>query len=161
MPYRAPLTDFRFLFNHVVGLSQVTATDLFADATDDTVEAILTEAGRLTENVIAPLQRAGDKHPARLENGIVRTSPGFAEGYRAIAEGGWVGMAASPAAGGMGLPMTVTTAVNEMMAAGCLSLSLNPLMTQGQIEALEHHASDQIMRKNVGHFRENDTSGRQ
>ncbi|MES2665449.1 MAG: acyl-CoA dehydrogenase [Pseudomonadota bacterium] len=144
MPYRAPVTEFRFLFDHVVGLHQVAATDLFADATPDTVEAILTEAGRLAENVLAPLQRAGDKHPARLENGVVRTSPGFADGYRAIVEGGWVGMSASPDQGGMGLPMVVATAVNDMMASACLSLQLNPLMTQGQIEALEHHASDAI-----------------
>ena len=106
--------------------------------------AILAEAGKLCENVLAPLNRAGDKHPARLENGVVRTSPGFAEGYRAIADGGWVGMAASPEFGGMGLPMTLTTAVNEMMGSACLALQLNPLMTQGQIEALEHHASDAI-----------------
>ncbi len=144
MPYRAPLADFRFLFDHVVGLAQVTSTDTFADATPETVEAVLTEAARLCENVLAPLQRPGDQHPARLENGVVRTSPGYAEGYRAIAEGGWVSMSASPEFGGMGLPITVTTAVNEMMGSACLSLQLNPLMTQGQIEALEHHACDAL-----------------
>ncbi|MGB8812054.1 MAG: acyl-CoA dehydrogenase [Paracoccaceae bacterium] len=144
MPYRAPITDFRFLFDHVVGLDQVAATDLFAEATPETVEAILLEAGKLCENILAPLQRAGDLHPARLENGVVRTSPGFAEGYRAIVDGGWVSIAANPEFGGMGLPMTLTTAVNEMMGTACLSLQLNPLMTQGQIEALEHHASDAL-----------------
>ena len=106
--------------------------------------AILGEAGKLCEEVLAPVQRAGDQHPAVLENGVVRTSPGYAEAYNAIAEGGWVSIAAGPDYGGMGLPMTLTTAVNEMMSAACLSLQLNPLMTQGQIEALEHHASDEI-----------------
>ena len=144
MPYRAPLSDFRFLYQHVVGLNQVSATALFADATPDMVEAILTEAGRLCAETLAPLNRAGDRHPARLENGVVRTSPGFADGYRAIADGGWVGMTASPDHGGMGLPMAVAAAVNEMMASSCLALQLNPLMTQGQIEALEHHASGAI-----------------
>ncbi len=144
MPYRAPVADFRFLFANVVGLEQVTATDRFAEADADVVDAILTEAAKLCEEVLAPLQRAGDTHPARLENGVVRTSPGFAEGYRAIAEGGWVSTSADPAHGGMGLPLAVTTAVNEMMASACLALQLNPLMTQGQIEALEHHASDEI-----------------
>ena len=144
MPYRAPLSEFQFLYAHVVGLEQVSGTALFADASADMVEAILAEAGRLCEETLAPLNRMGDKHPARLENGIVRTSPGFAEGYRAIAGGGWVGMTASPEHGGMGLPMAVATAVNEMMASACLALQLNPLMTQGQIEALEHHASDAL-----------------
>ncbi|MEL6884497.1 MAG: acyl-CoA dehydrogenase [Pseudomonadota bacterium] len=144
MPYRAPVDDYTFLFNHVVGLDQVTATDRFAEATQDVTNAILTEAGKLCEDIMAPLQRPGDLHPARLENGVVRTSPGYGDGYKAIAEGGWIGMSADPEYGGMGLPMTVTTAVNEMMSAACLSLQLAPLMSQGQIEALEHHASDEI-----------------
>jgi len=144
MTYRAPVDDFRFIFQHVADLPRATATDRFADATPDVIDAILIEAGKLCEDRLAPLQRVGDQHPARLENGKVRTTPGFAEAYQAIAEGGWVSIAASPDFGGMGLPMAVTTAVNEMMSGACLSLQLNPLMTQGQIEALEHHASDAI-----------------
>ncbi len=146
MSYRAPVTEYQFLFDHVVGLDQVSATERFGEATRDVTTAILIEAGRMCEEVMAPLQRAGDEHPAVLENGVVRCSPGYVEGYRAIAEGGWVSIAASPEYGGMGLPMAVTTAVNEMMSAACLSLQLCPLMTQGQIEALEHHASDAIKR---------------
>jgi hypothetical protein len=144
MPYRAPVDEYRFLFEQIVGLSHVVETDRFAEATPDMTAAILAEAARLCEEVLYPLQRNGDLHPARLENGVVRTSPGYAEGYRAIADGGWVSISAHPDHGGMGLPMTVTTAVNEMMSSACLSLQLNPLMTQGQIEALEHHASDDL-----------------
>ncbi len=143
MPYRAPLSEFSFLLD-VVGFAKVSATARFAEASADTVAAILAEAGKLCETTLAPLNRAGDKTPARLENGVVRTSPGFAEGYRAIAEGGWIGMAASPEYGGMGLPISVATCVNDMMGSACLALQLNPLMTQGQIEALEHHASDAL-----------------
>ena len=144
MPYKAPLDEYQFLFDHIVGFSKVTQTDRFSETTPDLVSAILGEAGKLCEEVLAPVQRAGDQHPAVLENGVVRTSPGYAEAYNAIAEGGWISIAAGPDYGGMGLPMTLTTAVNEMMSAACLSLQLNPLMTQGQIEALEHHASDEI-----------------
>ena len=144
MPYRAPLTDLRFVLDHVVGFADVAATDRFAEASPETVDAILAEAGRLCEETLAPLNRNGDKHPARLENGVVRTSPGFADGFRAITEGGWVGIAADPAHGGMGLPLALATCVNDMMGSACLALQLNPLMTQGQIEALENHASDAI-----------------
>ncbi|MEX0310729.1 MAG: acyl-CoA dehydrogenase [Tateyamaria sp.] len=144
MPYRAPVSDYEFLFRHVVGLDQITATERFADATPDVVSAILTEAGKMCEEVLAPLQRPGDLEPARLENGVVSTSPGYPEGWKAIAEGGWIGMSGSPDYGGMGLPMAVTSAVNEMMSAACLSLQVAPLMSQGQIEALEAHASDEL-----------------
>ena len=144
MPYRAPAADHRFILDHIVDYAQVAATTRFADATPDTVAAILTEAAKLCDDVLAPLNRGGDLTPARLENGVVRSSPGFADGYRAIAAGGWVGLAASPDHGGMGLPMALNTAVNEMMSGACLSLQLKPLLTQGQIEALEHHASDEL-----------------
>ncbi|MEP6065629.1 MAG: acyl-CoA dehydrogenase [Paracoccaceae bacterium] len=144
MTFRAPVEDFLFLFDHVVDLAKVRETERFGEATDDLVRAILSEAGKLSEEVLTPLQRPGDLQPAALENGVVRTSPGYAEGFKAIAEGGWVGMAADPEYGGMGLPITVTHAVNEMMSSACLSLQLAPLMSQGQIEALEHHASDEI-----------------
>ncbi len=144
MPYRAPSDDFIFMFDHVVNQHQVRQTERFGEATDDLTRAILTEAAKLSDDVMAPLQRNGDLTPAKLENGVVRTSPGFADGWKAIAEGGWIGMSADPAHGGMGLPMSLTTAVNDMMAGACLSLQLAPLMSQGQIEAIEHHASDAI-----------------
>jgi acyl-CoA dehydrogenase len=144
MPYRSPITDFRFIMDHVVGFDQVAATERFADATPDMCDAILTEAAKLSDEVLAPLQKSGDQHPAALENGVVRTSPGFGDGFKAIADGGWIGISASPDNGGMGLPLTLATTVNDMMAGACLSLQLNPLMCQGQIEALEHHASDAI-----------------
>ncbi|WP_414897352.1 acyl-CoA dehydrogenase [Rhodovulum sp. YEN HP10] len=144
MAYRAPVEEIRFILEHVAGLPDVVATERFAEATDDVTAAILDGAGRLCDEVLAPLQRPGDLHPARLENGVVRTSPGYAEGYRAIAEGGWVALSAPAEHGGMGLPTALSTAVNDMMSGACLSLQLNPLLTQGQIEALCHHASDEI-----------------
>ena len=144
MPYTSPVAEFEFLMRHVVGYDRVAATDLFTEASPDIVHAILTEAGKMCDTILAPLNRAGDLAPARLENGVVRITPGFAEGYRAIADGGYIAMSADPEHGGLGLPMTVTTAVNEMIAGSCLAIQLNPLMTQGQIEALEHHASDAI-----------------
>jgi len=144
MPYSAPVGDFRFLMDHVVGFDNVAATAQFAEATPDMTGAILSEGAKMCEDILAPLNRAGDLHPAHLENGVLRTSPGFAEGYNAIATGGWIGMSASQEIGGLGLPMTLTTAINDMMASACLALQLNPLMTQGQIEALAHHASDAI-----------------
>ncbi|KIC11875.1 acyl-CoA dehydrogenase [Leisingera sp. ANG-M1] len=144
MTFRAPVSEYEFLMNHVIGYEAIPETERFAEASTDMVSAILNEAGKLCDEVMAPLQRNGDLHPAHLENGVLRTSPGFAEGYQAISEGGWVGISASEEHGGMGLPQTVATAVYEMMAGACLSLQLAPLLSQGQIEALEHHASDAL-----------------
>ncbi len=142
MPYRAPVRDLRFILEHVAGFARVAATPRFAEATPELADAILAEAGRIATDVIAPLNRAGDLNPARLENGAVVSSPGFAEGYRALAEGGWVGIAARPEHGGMGLPISLALAVDDMLSGACLALQLKPLLSKGQIEALEHHASD-------------------
>ena len=144
MTFRAPVPEYQFLLNHIIGYSEISATERFSEASDDVVTAILTEAGKFCDEVMAPLNRGGDLQPAYLENGVLRTSPGYAEGWQAISEGGWIGMSAAEDFGGMGLPMTLTTAVNEMMSGACLSLQLAPLMSQGQIEALEHHASDAL-----------------
>jgi acyl-CoA dehydrogenase len=144
MGYRAPVAEIAFQLARVIGAGRLAETERFAEAGEETVVPVLAEAAKVAEGLVA-LNRAGDMHPARLENGVVRTSPGFAEGYRTIAEGGWVGMAADPEHGGMGLPVTLLACVNEMIGSGCLALQLCPLLSQGQIEALEHHA-DPAMR---------------
>ncbi|NND42992.1 MAG: acyl-CoA dehydrogenase [Silicimonas sp.] len=144
MPYTSPVSDIRFILDHVVPFEQVTGTERYSEATADMVSAILTEAGRLSDEVLAPLNRVGDENPARLENGVVRTSPGFDEAFRAIAEGGWIGLTADPDYGGMGLPVALGTPITDMMSGACLALQLNPLLTQGQIEALEAHGSDAL-----------------
>ncbi len=144
MPYQSPVADMRFILDHVVGFGALAETEHFAEATPEIAEAILSEAARLCDEVLAPLNRSGDLSPAVLENGVVRTSPGFAEGYRAIAEGGWVAISANPEHGGMGLPVTLAMAVNDMMSGSCLALQLSPLMTQGQLDALEEHAAPEM-----------------
>ena len=144
MSYRAPVKEMTFYLENVLNAGRISQTERFAEATAEMTEAILGEAARMSEDILAPLNVAGDLHPAKLENGVTRCSPGFDAGYKAIAEGGWVGMAGDPAYDGMGLPLTLTSCVGEMMSSACLSLALNPLMTQGQIEALEHHASDEL-----------------
>ena len=144
MTYRAPVSEMRFLLDHVLGADRLAGTERYAEATPETVEAILGEAAKLAEEVLAPLRRAGDLEGARLENGVVRATPGFAEAYGRLAEGGWVGIAADPEHGGMGLPVILLTCLNEMCSAANIALSLAPLLTQGQIEALEHHAPDAV-----------------
>ena len=144
MTYRAPVADHRFILHHVVGYGALAQTDRFAEADEETTDAILTEAAKMAEEVLAPLNREGDLHPAKLENGIVRSSPGFAEGYRAIAEGGWVGLAGSPDYGGMGLPTALHTSVFEMIGSGCMALELCPVLALGAIEALQDHATEEL-----------------
>ncbi|MGB3316881.1 MAG: acyl-CoA dehydrogenase family protein, partial [Albidovulum sp.] len=144
MSYRAPVGDIRFILNHVVPMAPVSGTARFAEATPDLAEAILTEAGKLCDTVLTPVQRNGDMTPALLENGTVRCSPGYIEAFGAIRDGGWVSVSAPAEHGGMGLPQCLNMAIHDMMSGACLSLQLSPLMTQGQIEALDHHASDDL-----------------
>ncbi len=152
MTYRAPVESILFLLRSVLDYREVSATERFRDASDDACAAILGEAAKLSETELAPLNRTGDRQPPELENGVVRCPPGFLEAYRAIADGGWVGISAAPDYGGMGLPVTLQMAVGEMMSSACLALALNPLMTQGQIGALERHGDEPQRRLYLPHL---------
>ncbi len=144
MAYAAPLEEVRFLMDEIVGFGRVRATARFAEATGDVTDAALAEAGRLCAEVLAPLRRVGDACPARLENGVVRTAPGLAEAYARIAAGGWISVSAPPDHGGMGLPVTLQTALNDMMSAANLGLHTCILLSQGQIEAIAAHGSQEL-----------------
>jgi len=143
MPYTAPTRDIRHCLDHIIGFERLAQTERFAEATADTVDAILEELAKLSSDTLAPLQVPGDVG-CRVENGGVTTPEGFKAGYAAISEGGWLGLAADPEAGGMGLPLTLQTAANEMFSSACLSLSLCPLLSQGAIEAVSHHGSPEL-----------------
>ncbi|MER5170735.1 acyl-CoA dehydrogenase family protein [Thioclava kandeliae] len=141
MGYRAAAGDIRFILDHLTPLPQLYGSAAFPDLSPDLAGSILTEAARISDEVLAPCNRAGDLYPARLENGKVVTSPGFRAAYTALAEGGWVALAAPEAYGGMGLPQALGLAVNDMMTGANMALHLKLMLTQGQIEALSHHGS--------------------
>ena len=142
MTYRAPVAEMRFLLEHVLGAGRLAETARFAEATPETVEAILGEAARLAEDVLAPLRRAGDLDAGaageRRGAHDARASP---RPTGALAEGGWVGIAGRPRARRHGAAGDARSPASARCSpAANLALSLCPLLTQGQIEALEHHA---------------------
>ena len=144
MSYKAPIEEYRFLFNHIFDLDVLLESGKFGQVDAEDIDLFLAAMARIAEETIAPLQRSGDRQPAELLNGIVKTSPGFQAGYDLLTESGLVGVSANPQYGGMGLPKLVQNALNEFINGACISLGLNPLLTQGQIEALELFASEEI-----------------
>ncbi|MDG2354590.1 MAG: acyl-CoA dehydrogenase family protein [Paracoccaceae bacterium] len=144
MSYLAPTDEMKFLLRDLFSICDKSDSGKNLNFDDETVDSILDEVSRLTEHVISPINRDGDLNPAIFEGGKVTLPPSFSMAYDAIAKGGWVGISGQPKYGGLGLPMVLTTCVNEILSSGCLSLGLNPLMTQGQIAALENHASEEI-----------------
>ncbi|MEC9345037.1 MAG: acyl-CoA dehydrogenase [Pseudomonadota bacterium] len=141
--YAAPVRELSFVLNHIAGLKDVAALPGFEAADPDLVEQILEEAARLAGGVLAPLNRAGDQVGARLENGVVRTAPGFADAWKQFRDGGWNGVPFDPELGGGGLPWLVTIALTEMWNSANIGFSLCPLLNQGAIDALEAHGSEE------------------
>ena len=140
--YEAPIDDYKFVIDHVIGLDQLMANTGHNDISIDLVEAVLSEAGKLAADVIAPLNHSGDQAGAtRNDDSSVTTPNGFANAYAALAEGGWTSMEAREEFGGQNLPMVVTTAVNEFWQAANMAFALCHLLTQGQIYALQKSAS--------------------
>ena len=141
MTYTAPLADMRFALREVAGLQQVASLPGYEHATDDTIDAVLEEAAKLAGNGLAPLNRDGDKVGARLENGVVRSAPGFAGIYKEFVEGGWNSLPFDPEYGGQGMPWLLAATVQEMWQAANMGFGLVLLLNQGAIDAIHHHGS--------------------
>ena len=146
MSYAAPLADMRFILKEVAGFDELARLPGYEAASSDLVEAILDEAAKLAGNVLAPLNQPGDRTGSVLENGVVRTPPGFREAYAKYVEGGWNGLAFDPEYGGQGLPLTLAIPVAEMWNSACMSFALCPLLTVGAVELLQAHGSQEQKR---------------
>ena len=141
--YKAPVADTMFLLTDVFGLHRYENLPRFADAQIDVVEAVLSEGGKLAEEVLQPLNLPGDQEGCRrLPDGSVVTPKGFKEAYKAYVEGGWVGIAGSPAYGGQGLPHFLSVALNEYALAANLAFTMYPALTKGATDALLAHGDD-------------------
>ena len=146
MTYRAPVRDMAFLLNEVAGLKALAGQGDFAALTPDLIEAVLEEGAKLAGNVIAPLNKSGDSEGVRLEADGVKTASGFADAYRQWVEGGWGSIAATPEYGGQGLPLALSTVMQEMWNAANMSFGLCPILSQGAVEALTAHGTDEQKR---------------
>lgn len=145
--YKAPVEDYQFLYEHVIRLDQLMEQLGNDDVNTELAEAVLIEAGKLAEDVIAPLNHSGDMAGAmRLKNGHVKTPAGFAEAHGAMRDGGWSSMEAKAEFGGQNLPMTLTIAANEFWQSANLAFALCHLLTQGQICALQKSASPDLQK---------------
>jgi alkylation response protein AidB-like acyl-CoA dehydrogenase len=142
MSFRAPVRDIAFSLNQAADFDRLLGLEPFSDVDVETVEAVLTGAAALADDVLAPLNRGGDMVGAAFENGKVRAAPGFADAYRAYREGGWNGLAAHPEFGGQGLPKAVAIAVFEMVHAANMAFGLCPMLSEAAIEALSVHGTD-------------------
>jgi alkylation response protein AidB-like acyl-CoA dehydrogenase len=143
MDYVAPVKDMRFTLEHVAGLAELARLPGLENAEAETVTAVLEEAAKFSAGVLSPLNRGGDQHGAKVENGVVRTAPGFAAAYKKFVEGGWNGMPFPEELGGGSMPWAVTMAAQEMVQSANLSFSLCPLLTQGAIDAIIAHGTDE------------------
>ncbi len=141
MTYAAPLDDMTFLLHEIAGLAEIAQLPGYEEATPDLVDAVLSEAGKLSAEVLAPLNHPGDQEGSSFENGVVRTPRGFPEAYRRFVEGGWNSLPFDADYGGQHLPWLLATATQEMWQSANLSFGLCPLLTSGAVELLEAHGS--------------------
>ncbi|MGI9423306.1 MAG: acyl-CoA dehydrogenase [Hyphomicrobiaceae bacterium] len=144
MTYSAPVEDILFALNSAVGLPGLIERGVYDGLDEETVRAIIEEAGRFGGEVLDPLNQLGDKVGAQLDGDKVVTPDGWREAYRQFCEGGWNALPGPEKYGGQGLPEVVSVAVTEIWNAANLSFSLCPLLSQGAVAALLSHGSDQL-----------------
>lgn len=141
MPFTPPVAEQRFVLDHIVRLPELAATERFAAASEDVVDAVLEGAGQFAAGEWAPLARIGDTVGAKWTPEGVKMPEGYAQAYRDYVEGGWGTIGAPEAWGGQGLPFALSTAVLETLGAANMGFALCPTLTVGAIEALQHHGS--------------------
>ncbi len=142
--YVAPIKEMQFVLKHVVGLDQVNTLPGWEEVTEDVVDAVLEEAGKLAHEVISPLNVVGDRQGAKWKDGVVTTPPGFKEAYAQYVGAGWGNIQSPEKYGGQGLPHLLATPIEEMWGAANLAFKLCPMLTQGAIEAISHVGPDSL-----------------
>lgn len=142
--YRAPTDDMLFVLEHIADLPELASREGYGHSDLETVEGLLDEAARFMEEQLAPLNQKGDQEGLVVENGQIFHPDGFADAYARFVEAGWNGIALDESHGGGGMPWCVGLAVQEMMTASNMAFSLCPLLTQGAIDAISHHASETL-----------------
>ena len=157
--YTAPGEDMMFLFEKLRNNKEYNELEKYKEVTPDLVKDILQEAAKINQNLILPLAKVGDENPAILENGVVRTPPGYKEAYKKYIEDGWTSLSCDPKYGGQGMPKTVSAFFDEMLSSASLSFKLYSELSIGAYNCINHHASDEIKNKYLPKIVEGKWSG--
>ncbi len=157
--YTAPVEDMMFLFEKLRNNKEYNELEKYKEVTPDLVKDILQEAAKINQNLILPLAKVGDENPAILENGVVRTPPGYKEAYKKYIEDGWTSLSCDPKYGGQGMPKTVSAFFDEMLSSASLSFKLYSELSIGAYNCINHHASDEIKDKYLPKIVEGKWSG--
>ena len=144
MSYTAPLKDMLFDIEHLANIGEIARLPGFEDAGLETAQAVLEECARFNQDVIAPLNVAGDRNPSSFKDGEVTTTAGFKDAFAQYVSGGWQGLQHPADFGGQGLPKTIGAACGEMLNSANMSFALCPLLSDGAIEALLTAGSDEL-----------------
>jgi len=145
--YTAPVKDMMFLFEKLRNNKNYNEIEKYKEVTPELVKDILEEAAKINQNIILPLAKSGDENPTVLENGIVRTPPGYKEAYTKFIEDGWTSLSCDPKYGGQGMPKTVSAFFDEMLSSASLSFKLYSELSIGAYNCISHHATDFIKDK--------------
>ena len=157
--YTAPVEDMMFLFEKLRNNKEYNELEKYKEVTPDLVKDILQEAAKINQKLILPLAKVGDENPAILENGVVRTPPGYKEAYKKYIEDGWTSLSCDPKYGGQGMPKTVSAFFDEMLSSASLSFKLYSELSIGAYNCINHHASDEIKNKYLPKIVEGKWSG--
>jgi alkylation response protein AidB-like acyl-CoA dehydrogenase len=145
--YTAPINDMIFLFEKLRDDPHYNSLEKYKEVNVDLAKDILEQAAKITESLILPLAKAGDETPAILENGVVRTPPGYKEAYKKFIEDGWISLSCDPKYGGQGMPKTISAFFDEMLSSASLSFKLYSELSIGAYNCILHHGSDIIKKK--------------
>lgn len=142
--YKAPIKDFEFTYFELFDYEQhyLKFHDQY-ELDRETAMAILLEAAKFSENILAPLNQSGDEQGCQLNEGEVKTPKGFLEAYQHFVAAGWPSMVYPSTYGGQGLPESLWQIIGEMLSTANPSWATYPGLSHGAKNTLLAYGTDE------------------
>jgi len=140
--YKVPQQELQFILEHLINYSELCKMPGYEDASEDMVAAILPEAAKFFEQIVAPTNWPSNTQPAYLQNNQVITSPALDGVYQQMVKAGWCSLSGATEFGGAGFPVVIDAVVQEMLQSSNVGFSLLPTLTRGVIHALNLYGSE-------------------
>jgi alkylation response protein AidB-like acyl-CoA dehydrogenase len=139
--------DQEFVLYEQLQIETFSQAECFKDFSREIYDMVLSEAQKLSVNVIAPTNAKGDEEGCRQENGKVLVPESFHDLWSKYNEGGWLTISDSPEVGGQGMPVMINIAASEYFIAANPAFSTYPGLTSGAARLIQNFGTEEQQKK--------------
>lgn len=146
--YVVPMKELNFLIKDVLKTPEHYTALGFEGCGEDTIDMVLTETAKFSEEILAPLNATADEEGCKhLGPHTVLTPKGFKEAYTQYCDGGWQGLSFPEEYGGQGLPHSMAIIQGEISATANFAWTMYPGLSKGAINTILAHGDEALKNK--------------